>query len=1075
MKQTKDPARDVIGGFRRARLFGALSVLAMSLLFAVSARAQDSQFLFDATGNLVVQTAATDLPPRIIGQPQSQAAAPGDAVSFSVVAADMRDLIYQWRFNGADINGAIGPTILILNVAATNEGQYSVVLVNSSGSVTSPPAMLWYDANRNGMADSWEIAYFGNLTHTATGDQDGDGVSNLQEFLDDTNPTNSASVRFHLTLFNDGGVVQVVPNQSSYTNGQIVILTASPSNSFRAWTGDITTRSNTITLTMSTNRSEFAHFHPMDVTFTNSTGDWTVATNWDPNVVPGDGDNVYVISGTVTLNTNADCEAFTLGGPNKVPGLNGTGTLTVHGPSVWNYGTLNGSGRLVIAPESSLAFANSSEVGLSWALENGGNIQVYGAGGIGLASGAVITNRTGALVEIQRAAKIRYLTGAPVRFDNAGTFRKSVDPGTNTIDTSVSFNNYGLLEVQTGTLLFNGDLTNSGTASLLAGTLTCIGRMANNGIVVCAPGTSGHFFGNGAGNGTFTAPATALIEFGGAYTLNPGAQLNGTGLYRVSGGGLVANTDLSVQNLDLAAGLSGMGVLTVSNVLNWTAGFMSGSGRTLIAPGATLNISNNVTLDRTLENAGTSLCIGNGGVFGGTGAPVITNRAGALFDVRNNGSFTHSLTTCSFDNAGTFRKSLGTGTNTFDGAFIFNNYGAVELQSGTLVCNSTFLNNGSVTLSAGTTNRLGGSGTVIGTFTTPATALVEFGGSYTLNPGAQLNGAGLYRISGSGSLHANTDVAVQNLDLAFRLDGTGLVTVSNVINWTAGSMDGSGKTLIAAGATLNMNNPSDVTLNRTLENAGTARCTGNGGFFCTPGGAVITNRSGALFEVRNNAGFAVGLFSCRLDNAGTFRKSVATGTNVFGSAFAFNNYGVVDLRSGTVAANGGYTSSTGAMLNCAIGGTVPGTNFGRLVANTSIALNGGLSVGLTNGYVPTTNDFFTVLSANSRSGTFASFTYPSNLVTMQLNNTATSVIVRVTGVAIPPPAPVLLSPALSGTNVLLSWTAVSNITYRLEFNPNLAPSNWIALPGDVLGLSNFAGKLDALTPSNRFYRVLVLP
>jgi hypothetical protein len=92
---------------------------------------------------------------------------------------------------------------------------------------------------------------------------------------------------------------------------------------------------------------------------------------------------------------------------------------------------------------------------------------------------------------------------------------------------------------------------------------------------------------------------------------------------------------------------------------------------------------------------------------------------------------------------------------------------------------------------------------------------------------------------------------------------------------------------------------------------------------------------------------------------------------------------------------------------------------------------------------------------------------------MQLSNTPGSVIVELTGVAVP--APLLFSPVISGSNVLLTWTALPNVTYRVEFSPNLAPSNWNALAGDVTSLSNLAGKLDLLTPSNRFYRLLVLP
>jgi hypothetical protein len=92
---------------------------------------------------------------------------------------------------------------------------------------------------------------------------------------------------------------------------------------------------------------------------------------------------------------------------------------------------------------------------------------------------------------------------------------------------------------------------------------------------------------------------------------------------------------------------------------------------------------------------------------------------------------------------------------------------------------------------------------------------------------------------------------------------------------------------------------------------------------------------------------------------------------------------------------------------------------------------------------------------------------------MQLTNTPTSVLARVTGVF--PPPPLLLTPVLSGSNILLTWTAISNGNYRLEYNPRLSLSNWTGVPGDITSQSNLASKLDSLTPSNRFYRVHVLP
>jgi len=204
-------------------------------------------------------------------------------------------------------------------------------------------------------------------------------------------------------------------------------------------------------------------------------------------------------------------------------------------------------------------------------------------------------------------------------------------------------------------------------------------------------------------------------------------------------------------------------------------------------------------------------------------------------------------------------------------------------------------------------------------------------------------------------------------------------------------------------------------------------------------------------------------------------KTVRPGTLTYASV-SFTNYGTLDVQSGVLFANGGGYASSNAVLNCAIAGTAPATNYSQLQVSGAVTLTGTLSVNLTNSYIPTTNGSFTVLGAGTRTGIFSGFSYPSNRVTMILNNTATSVVVQDTGVAfVPPPAPLLLPPVITTSNILLTWTAVSNLTYRLEFNTNLDPSNWSAVPGDVISLSNLASKLDALTPTNRYYRVLLLP
>jgi hypothetical protein len=238
-------------------------------------------------------------------------------------------------------------------------------------------------------------------------------------------------------------------------------------------------------------------------------------------------------------------------------------------------------------------------------------------------------------------------------------------------------------------------------------------------------------------------------------------------------------------------------------------------------------------------------------------------------------------------------------------------------------------------------------------------------------------------------------------------------------------------------------------------------------------GAVITNRPGALFQAQSAATLSFGGGAPRFDNAGTFRKT-SSGTTAFSSGISLNNYGAVEIRRGILQATGGYAPRSNSLLNCALGGTTAGTGFGQLRVSGTVNLNGSLSVDLINGFLPATNDSFTVLTAGTRNGTFANFFYPSNEVTMQMSNAPNSVIVRVTAI-LRVARPKLLQPELVGPNIKLTWTAVSNASYRLEFSDDMNLSNWKGVPGDVLSISNRASKLDPLTPNQRLYRVRVVP
>ena len=75
--------------------------------------------------------------PAITTQPVSQVAALGAPVTFSVAADGTAPLAYQWRRNGVDIAGATAASYTIAAVQQALAGQYTVVVSNAAGSVTS--------------------------------------------------------------------------------------------------------------------------------------------------------------------------------------------------------------------------------------------------------------------------------------------------------------------------------------------------------------------------------------------------------------------------------------------------------------------------------------------------------------------------------------------------------------------------------------------------------------------------------------------------------------------------------------------------------------------------------------------------------------------------------------------------------------------------------------------------------------------------------------------------------------------------------------------------------------------------
>ncbi len=67
------------------------------------------------------------------------------------------------------------------------------------------------DSDANGLPDAWEIEHFGSIGRDPYADADGDGTSNLMEFLAGTNPLSGASVFRPTTHTSGGKLILTVP------------------------------------------------------------------------------------------------------------------------------------------------------------------------------------------------------------------------------------------------------------------------------------------------------------------------------------------------------------------------------------------------------------------------------------------------------------------------------------------------------------------------------------------------------------------------------------------------------------------------------------------------------------------------------------------------------------------------------------------------------------------------------------------------------------------------------------------------------------------------------------------------
>ncbi|MCX6921663.1 MAG: hypothetical protein NT154_00360, partial [Verrucomicrobia bacterium] len=208
-----------------------------------------------------------------------------------------------------------------------------------------------------------------------------------------------------------------------------------------------------------------------------SGGNWSVPANWEPNLVPGGADTVFITNTgtyTVTLDTDASITTLVIGGDS------GAQSLSISGHNV----TATGQG--LVLNHGRIALESGTIAGLAWTVASGGTLNLTGSANIKDLSGVLtnagrinysgdqfrlrgarLYNLAGGVVDLQTDNALGWYNGLE-EIHNAGLIRKSGGSATTTIYPVLD--NVGTVEAQSGTLSWADGGSLGGVFTAAAGT-----------------------------------------------------------------------------------------------------------------------------------------------------------------------------------------------------------------------------------------------------------------------------------------------------------------------------------------------------------------------------------------------------------------------------------------------------------------------------------------------------------------------------------------------------------------------------------------------------------------------------
>jgi hypothetical protein len=501
-----------------------------------------------------------------------------------------------------------------------------------------------------------------------------------------------------------------------------------------------------VTTTLSSGGMAFNNYGLVDV----EAGTLTFASS----LVAQDGSTLSASGGTVinyVTPTFLGTIHFTGSGTHEIVGGTVYGTNALVGNVFWYGGTFDSPGASTIPVGSTLTANTGSTEDLSSYTFNVYGTFVHAGGEIrGGGSGSVINNY--GLFEEAASANDSIdgtLGGNGLAFNNYGTFASTTNVTTTLSNGDMVFNNYALVQAQSGVIYFNGSYS-------------------------------------GQDGSTVSASGEAAVEFT-SPTFSGTVTFTGAGLNELVGGTVY-------------------GTHALAGTFLWVGGNFDSSGTTIIPAGSTLVAEDPSTEDMTNrtfniygtfnhavgEIRGGSATINNYGLFEETSA-VNDSIDGTL---GGNG--------LAFNNYGTFASTTNVTTTLSNGDMVFSNYALVQAQAGVIYFNGSYSGqtgstvsasggaaveftsptfSGTVTFTGAGTNEVVG-GVVSGTHVIEG-RLDWFGGSFSSGGTTTVGSNGTLEVGASPSDAANRTIvnngAVIQDAVEFR---GGSTTIQNNGTWT---------------------------------------------------------------------------------------------------------------------------------------------------------------------------------------------------------------------------------------------------------------------------------------------------